>query len=176
MSKPRLIAIDTSALTEHDIRTFLVTFQDFIHSGNGKLPAASAELGLDPSTPLRTLVGLPEKGMRFELRRAIEAAFACALCRPIDAGIWTRKPNWAPANPTAATPLSTFDDVALDLEFIESFGLRRHVWEQYVFRLGDGVLSDMKLGRHTRTQMLRAYVHALAFGLPDPWQFFRPAQ
>lgn len=77
-----------------------------------------------------------------------------------------------PSNPrfNVRVPLA---ERKLDIEFIDSFGIRRTVWEREILMTSlAGLIAKMESGSDMTDINIRVFVALAMFGFADPDQFF----
>lgn len=168
----RMIGLSINTLFDGDhnhpsIPKFLDGFSGALYSGDGKRPAALAEIGVDTDFPLRLLLGTPKKSLSREQRILAESYCSLVFGRSLgeNDGLWTYRPGWKPTNPgRIAAPL---DGSVLDADWMLSLGIGKSVWEKFV------LISVGAMNRQTSTRATVRHLLMLSvFGFSDPYQFF----
>ena len=153
-----------------DIPRFIEGFSNALYSGDGKKPAALAELGVDTDFPIRILLGVPKKDLTRTQRILTEAYCSLFFGRPLGdtAGLWTARPGWKPANPNRQA--AAIDASVLDVDWMLGLGIGRSVWEKSV------LASPNVLSRQANSSgNIRHLLMLSVFGFSDPYQFFTAA-
>lgn len=168
------VAIDASVMDEGQRLAFIETFGRLLYSGTGSTSNFSRQLGVTESDGLRVLVGLPAQDLGEQQRRVFEAIYAYTLGlapRPRPE-IWTAEPGWTPINPRRSEERS-IEQCQLDLEFVDSFPIRRSVWEKQILMADlKAIEGKIQRGGDLSAANLRLYIALAVFGIRDPSQFF----
>lgn len=168
------LAIDELFAGDHnsaEIRSFLEGFNQAIHSGEGRKPAAMTNLGVGVDFPLRVLLGVPKATLTREQRLLAEAYCSLHFRRPFGSSpkVWTTKPGWKPTNPRRIdAPLA---ECTLAVEWMLQLGVSRLLWDQHVLQ-SDGALDRAERGRLPPGTATRHLLLLSVFGFQDPLQFF----
>jgi len=172
--KSTLTALKAEALSDQQRLMFIDNFARMLYSGQGSASNFARQIGVTEADGLRVFLGMPASSLTDQQRRIFEAMYAYTLDLPVmpRPELWTDEPTWTPINPRRPAERS-IEQCQLDFEFIESFGIRRAVWEKEI------LLSDMKAvaakierGGDLSATNLRLYMALALFGFRDPSQFF----
>ena len=170
----KLIAIDCAELSFSDIQKFLSNYSAMVFSGQGSKGNFVKNLKLKESDSLKVLLGVPDTDMTTGFQQIMETAFAFSYGLDFGAHpeIWTSKPNLSVTNSNAST-CSDLANVALDLEFIKSFGFRTAVWENEILHTRMQSYRDrIDRGQDVSSQNFKLMMALAIFGFSDPYQFF----
>lgn len=169
-----VIALKAEALTEGQRLHFIDNFARMLYSGQGSSSNFARQIGVGEADALRVFVGMPAASLEEKQRRIFEAMYAYTLDLPVipRPELWTEEPDWMPLNPRRSSD-RPIEQCQLDFEFIESFGIRRGIWEKEIL-LADtkAVAAKIAQGGDLSTTNLRLYMALALFGFRDPSQFF----
>lgn len=172
--EPKLIALNADAFSDEQLAAFINNFARMIYSGKGSTGNFARQLGVTEADALRVFLGMPATALDEQKRRIFEAMYAYTLNLPVvpRPELWVTEPTWMPINPHRATD-RPIGECELDLEFINSFGLRRGVWEKEILKHDlTAVASKIVYGGDLSATNLRLYMALALFGFRDPSQFF----
>ena len=160
------IAIITCDLEFEEAVSFSNNLSRLIYSGLGSSNILGRKLDMAKADGLRALLGVPESWLTPWRQQVLETVYAYTFDLALTAhpGIWTTEPDWKYTNPNATN--ANFEHSVLDLDYIESFGLRRAIWEKEI------LYTQLKNPRGAE-QNFRLYMALALFGFPEPQQFFR---
>lgn len=145
-------------------------------NGPGSRNQFSEQLDILESDGLRVLLGkVPESWVTEERKRLFVALsnIVSKQCRQNFPGYWSdTEEGWRPKNNRAQ---QTFDlaNAVPDFEFMDSFGLRKEVWEREILKADMNALkSKVSQGADMQNTNLRLYAALAMFGFDEPEQFF----
>lgn len=170
----KTLALRSDVLTDLQRLEYIETFGRMIYSGHGTASNFSRQIGVSEADALRVFLGIPSSNLTDTQRRVYEAVYAYVLGLPVKPRpeLWTDAPEWMPQNPRRTDDRS-IEVCCLDFEFIESFGIRRGVWEKEILLADLGaVAAKAKRGGDLSGSNLRLYMALAMFGFRDPSQFF----
>lgn len=113
--------------------------------------------------------GAPDTWLTTERQQFAEAAFAASRgCSIKDAHQrWKKGASWCPRNPNAHEILA---EAALDLDFMNGFGLSQGAWDK-ALAMG-GIIGRAKKGAVSGSDRIRIVIGLSMLGFSDPMQFF----
>jgi len=170
----RLIALKAEALTDAHRRLFIDNFARMLYSGTGSTSNFARQVPVSESDSLRVFLGMPEAELDDRRRRIFEAMYAYVLDLPVvpRPELWTDTPAWCPVNPRRNHD-RPIESCQLDFEFVDTFGLRRTIWEKEIlFATLGPITTKAKQGGDLSATNLRLYMALALFGFQDPSQFF----
>ncbi len=167
----KLIGFKSENIKQQDIFSYLQNYSRSVFSKLGSSNAFGKWLSVGEMDGLRIWLGVPECWMTQNRQHYAEVIYAYTFDLSFNSHpeIWTDTPKIQFKNPNYY--FGKYNEIILDVEFIENFGIRLAAWEKEVFYT-TGLFNRIKQGSCSEEQNFRCYIALAMFGFSEPEQFF----
>lgn len=170
----KLVGINNENITHKEIISFTHNYARVIFSGKSAANSFSRWLSVNEMDGLKLFLGVPDAWLTVNRQRFAEIIYAdlFKLSFGSHPEIWIDEPKIVFPNLNYIEGLK-IDEAVLDLDFVDSFGIRKSAWEKEVF-FSDSIFTRVKRNTATVESMYKSYLSLAMFGFSNPEHFFVP--